>query len=189
MVRYRIGDMVRITSRRNERLGINIPQMVFERRADGLLDFVVIRLSEKQIWQAVEKAGIDYEDWTAYKRPGEATLHLFIELKNGYRAREADIARAVQEQIMKSETDAYSTSQAHDDLADMIDFRVEVSLLPRGAFAGYTASRLAEGADLAHLKPPHINPSEKVLALLRAKPAPVPVGVKARTEAEVTPVP
>ncbi len=58
LVRYRIGDMVRITSLRNEKLGIDIPQMVFERRADDLLDFVVIRLTEKTIWQAIENTGI-----------------------------------------------------------------------------------------------------------------------------------
>ena len=32
----------------------------------------------------------------------------------------------------------------------------------------------AEGADLAQLKPPHINPSDDVLALLGAKPERVP---------------
>jgi hypothetical protein len=31
------------------------------------------------------------------------------------------------------------------------------------------ASRQAEGSDLAHLKPPHINPPEKMLSLLGVK--------------------
>ena len=56
------------------------------------------------------------------------------------------------------------------DLADMIEFRVETRLLPRGAFAAYTAQRQAEGADLAHLKPPHLNPSKTVLTLLTGTP-------------------
>ena len=174
MVRYRVGDMVRITSLRNEKLGIDIPQMVFERRADDLLDFVVIRLTEKMIWQAIENTGIAYEDWTAYKEAGEPLLHLFIELKDGYQGSDADIVPAIYEQIMKSDNDAYTTSAAHDDLADMINFRVEVSWLPRGAFANYTSQRQAEGADLAHLKPPHINPSDKVLSLLLARPEVAP---------------
>ncbi|GAI02544.1 unnamed protein product, partial [marine sediment metagenome] len=38
MVRYRVGDMIRITALRNEKLNIDIPQMVFERRADDLID-------------------------------------------------------------------------------------------------------------------------------------------------------
>jgi len=181
MTRYRIGDMARITSLRNENLGIDIPQMVFERRADGLLDFIVIRLTEKVIWQAIENTSIPYQDWTASKEAGEPVLNLFIELKDSYQASEIEIAGAVYEQIMKSDNDTYSTSQAHGDLADMINFRVRVTLLPPGAFANYTAQRRAEGADLAHLKPPHINPSDKVLSLLLAKPAAVP-RVKAGAE-------
>jgi len=182
MVRYRLGDMVRITSLRNEKLGIDIPQMVFERRADDLLDFSVVRLTEKVIWQAIENTGIAYEDWTAFKKTGEPVLRLFIELEDEYRASEADIARAVHEQIMKSENDNYM-SPVRDDFADMINFRVETTLLPRGAFANYTSQRQAEGADLAHLKPPHINPSDKVLSLLLAKPEAVPE-VKVAAEAE-----
>ena len=183
LVRYRVGDMVRITSLRNEKLGIDIPQMVFERRADDLLDFVVTRLTEKVIWQAIEDADIAYEDWTAFKEAGQPVLHLFIEPKDGYQASEAEIATAVHQQIMKSDNDDYTTSPVHDDLADMIDFRVEVTLLPRGAFANYTSQRQAEGADLAHLKPPHINPSDKVLLLLLAKPKAAPE-VKVGAEAE-----
>ncbi|MFC1995932.1 GH3 auxin-responsive promoter family protein [Chloroflexota bacterium] len=53
MIRYRPGDMVRITSLRNEKLGIDIPQMIFEGRADAIIDFDVIRLTEKVIWQAI----------------------------------------------------------------------------------------------------------------------------------------
>ncbi len=178
LVRYRIGDMIRITSLSNGKLGIKTPQMVFERRADDLLDFVVIRLTEKTLWQAIEDTGIAYADWTALKKPGQSVLGLYIELKDGYQASESDVAQAVYQQIMHSDNDAYTTSAAHDDLADMINFRVEVNLLPLNAFANYTAQRQAEGADLAHLKPPHINPSEKVLSLLKGKPEAVPEELK-----------
>jgi len=154
MVRYRIGDMVRITSLRNEKLGIDTPQMVFERRADDLLDFITLRLTEKTVWQAIEKAGIPYEDWAACKKAGEAALQLFVELKDGCQTSKADVAAAVYEQIMKSDNDAYTKSSAHGDLTNMVDFRVEATLLPHGAFANYTSQRQAEGADLAHLKPP-----------------------------------
>jgi len=180
LVRYRIGDMVRITALRNEKLGIEIPQMVFERRADGLLNFVVIQLTEKLIWQAIERTGIAYEDWTAYKKPGESVLRLLIEPKNGFQGSEVDIAAAVREQIFKSDNGDYTTSGALEDLTDMFDFSVEVTLLSQGAFANYTAQKQAEGADLAHLKPPHLNPSDKVLSLLLGKPEVMPkVQVKA----------
>jgi len=184
MVRYRVGDMIRVTSLRNEKLGIDTPQMVFERRADDLLDFVFIRLTEKTIWQAIENTGVAYEDWTAYKKAGEPVLSLFIELKDGYQVSEADIAAAVREQIINSDNDKDTKSLIRDDFANMIDFKVEINLLPCGAFANYTSQRQAEGVDLAHLKPPHINPSDKVLALLLAKPE-----VKVTAEAEPVVVP
>ena len=170
LVRYRIGDMVRITSLRDERLGIDIPQMVFERRADDLIDFVFIRLTEKTIWQAIENTGIPYYDWIAYKEPGKPVLRLFIELKDGYATNGADVAAAIREQIIILDSDKGTESLIRDDFAEMINFKVDVTLLPRGAFANYTAQRQAEGADLAHLKPPHVNPSDKVLSLLLARP-------------------
>jgi len=169
LVRYRPGDMVRIISLRDEKLGIDIPQMVFERRVDGLLDFFVVRLTEKNIWQTIESTGIAYEDWTAYKDPGELVLKLFIELKNGSRVSEADIARMIYRKLMESDNDE-KASLLDNDFVDAVGFKVQVSLLPPGTFADYTAHMQAEGADLAHLKPPHINPSDKVLSLLLGRP-------------------
>ena len=185
LVRYRPGDIIRITSLRNDRLGIELPQMVFERRTDGLLNFVVIKLTEKQIWQAIEQTGLAYEDWTAYKNPGEPVLHLLIEPRNSYQGSAADMAAAVQEQILNSGNGYHRTSDVLDDWKKSIDFSVDVDLLPRGAFARYTAQRQAEGADLAHLKPPHLNPSDKILALLLGKPE---AAVAAPTGAEREPV-
>ena len=66
----------------------------------------------------------------------------------------------------------------------MIDFRVETTLLPQGTFAKYTAQRQAEGADLAHLKPPHLNPSAEVLSLLHAHPEPAKTKASTETEAD-----
>ena len=187
LVRYRAGDMVRITSLRNEKLGIDIPQMLFERRADDLLDFVFVRLTERTIWQAIEDTQIPYEDWTAYKKAGEPVLSLFIELKNNYQGNEANVMATVREQIIKSDNDKDTKSLIRDDFAAMINFKVEINLLPHGAFANYIAQRQAEGADLAHLKPPHINPSDKVLSLLLAKPEAMPE-IKVAAEAEAVAV-
>jgi hypothetical protein len=166
LVRYRIGDLIRITSLRNEKLGIATPQMVFERRIDGVINFVVVQLTEKQIWQSIEALDIEYVDWTAYKQPGESLLHLFIEPKNGYQGNSAAIAKAIRNRLIKVNNDRKNTTGVLDDLTDMFDFRVEVTLLPAGTYSNFTARRQAEGADLAHLKPPHLNPSEEVLELL-----------------------
>lgn len=171
LTRYRVGDMIKITSLSNEKQGIKTPQMVFERRVDGLLDFFVVRLTEKTIWQAIEKTGIPYEDWTAYKEPGSSVLKVFIEPKNGINLNETDVALAIYKQIMESDSSEHRASLLDKEFIDAVDyFRVDATLLPRGAFANYLAQRQAEGADLAHLKPPHINPSDKVLALLTSKP-------------------
>jgi len=188
LVRYRPGDMIRITSLRNEQLGIDIPQMAFERRADDLLDFVFIRLTEKTIWQAIENTGITYEDWTAFKKEGQPVLSLYIELKNGHQSSEAEIAAAIREQILRSDSQNKDTAALYrDDFATMIDFKVEANVLSPGAFAHFTEQRRAEGADLAHLKPPHINPSQRVLELLTEKPAEV-VRVSSGTTSETAAV-
>ncbi len=179
LVRFRLGDMVRITSLRNDKLEIDIPQMVFERRADDLLDIGFMRLTEKIIWQAIENTGIPYADWVAYKEIADerSVLHIHLELKDGYVASEKGLATAIYEQIKKLD-DGF----IHGDLSSLeriMDFKpLEITLLPEGAFANYIAERRAEGADLAHLKPPHINPSDKVLSLLGTK-------IRTKPEAEV----
>ena len=183
LVRYRPGDMVRITSLRNESLGIDIPQMAFERRADDLLDFVFVRLTEKTVWQAIENTGIAYEDWVAFKKDGQPVLSIYLELQNGYQGSEAEIAATIREQILRSDSQHKGTEALYrDEFATMIDFKVEVNTLSPGAFAHFTEQRRAEGADLAHLKPPHINPSQRVLDLLAEKPEEV-----VRVSLETTP--
>jgi len=185
LVRFRVGDMIKITSRQNEKLGIYTPQMVFHSRVDGLLDFFIVRLTEKTIWQAIENTGIVYEDWTAYKESEKSVLRVLIELKNGSELTETEVAREIYKQIMESDSDEHKMSLTFDDWSSEVNFGVEVTLLSKGAFANYTAQRRAEGADLAHLKPPHINPSEKVLSLLATRPE----EVKIEAEAEPVAVP
>jgi hypothetical protein len=184
LTRYRIGDMVRITSLRNTNLGIDIPQMVFERRVDDLLNFMVVRLTEKEIWQAIESAGIVYENWTAYKVPGEPILRVLIEPKNNYHVNETDMASALQAQFLKSNDGNKTITGVLDDLADMIDFKVEVVLLPHGTYARYTAQKQAIGSDLAHLKPPHVNPSDEALSLLLGETEEIVVVKTAKTGIE-----
>lgn len=182
MIRYRPGDMIRITSLRNEKLGIEIPQMTFARRADDIIDFGVTRLTEKVIWQAIENSGIPYEDWIARKDTGEnMALHLFIELKDGTQATEADVASAVYQKIVEVDDEQNTAAEIRGDFTNFIDFKIEVTLLPVGTFARYIEQRRAEGADLAHLKPPHINPSEEMLTILVTKPEKVEVSTETET--------
>ncbi len=164
MIRYRPGDMVQITALRNEKAGIELPQMVFVGRADDLLDFGVTRLTEKTIWQAIQSTGIPYEDWVASKEVGDKmVLHLFIECKDGCQASEADVKTAVSKQLTNLDSSFVAT---HSDVGSYLEFDLKVTLLSKGAFAHYIAQRRAEGAELAHLKPPHVNPPEKAMSLL-----------------------
>jgi hypothetical protein len=173
MVRYRTGDVIRITSLRNEKLGIDIPQMFFENRVDDVIDIAsFLRLTERVIWQAIENTNIPYADWTARKEivQGRPILHLYLELKDNYIASERGVATAVLEQLRKFDEGTF-----YSGLDGMLDLRpIKVTLLPEGAFANYITQRRAEGADLAHVKPPHINPSDRVLSLLGAKVKAVP---------------
>ncbi len=170
LVRYRIGDMIRITTLRNDRLGIDIPQMIFERRADDLIDLGFMRLTEKVIWQSIENTRIPYRDWTARKEVGEIPrLHLYIELDDNYAASEEDVATAVYEEIKKVDGGLYIYKDL-PSLERLIDFRpIKVTILPAGIFDKYKDQRRSEGMDMAHLKPPHINPTGKVLASLGVK--------------------
>jgi hypothetical protein len=172
-VRYRIGDIIRITSLRNEKLNINIPQMVFHSRADGRIDISGFgRLTEKLIWEAIENSGIPYKDWTARKeaiRDG-TILHLYLELKDDYVASEEAVAATVYGELRKLDN-AYHYNQygAFTDPETMLGMKpIKVTFLPQGAFARYISQRQAEGVDLGTIKPPHINPSDKVLSLLGA---------------------
>jgi hypothetical protein len=170
LVRYRTGDMVRITSLKNDKLKINLPQITFDRRVDDLIDLGFIRLTERIIWQAVENTNIPYKDWVAHKEIGETPrLHLYVELKDNHKASEEEIAAAVYEQIQKNGNGLFVYRELAS-LESLINYKpIRVTLLPQGAFSYYKEQKLAEGAELSQLKPRHINPSDKALSLLLSK--------------------
>jgi len=162
MVRYRNGDMIRITSLRNTQLNIDIPQMEFHSRVDDLIDIAgFTRLTEKIIWQAIERSGVGCKDWTVRKEVKEQQmLHLYLELKeNGYQ-REEDVALNVHQQLKELDKD-WANLESFLGLAPL-----EVTVLPGNAFQAYRLKQQAAGADLAHLRIPHINPSDSMIDFL-----------------------
>jgi hypothetical protein len=191
LTRFRIGDLIRVTSLSNDKLGIRLPQIVFERRADEIIDITGIgKLTERIIWQAIENTRIPYEDWTANKEVinGKPVLHLYIELKDNYIASEQGIVTAIYNELLKLDDEYnYNLYKIYGGTESVLGMKpVEVTLLRQGAFSNYIAQRQAEGAPLGHLKIVHINPSEQALALLMAKPAPVPeveMAIEAKKEA------
>jgi len=161
-VRYRLGHLIKITSLHNEQLNIDIPQMVFLSRVDDQIDIAgFTRLSEKVIWQAIENTGLAYEDWTVRKEvKDEPILHLYIELKKDEYVTAEQVATSVHEELRKLDT-PYAELGAFTGLRPL-----EVTLLPQNVFQLYKETRQAFGADLAQLKPSHINPSDDTIDFL-----------------------
>ncbi len=133
LTRYRMGDMIKIQSLTHEKLGIKIPQMVFERRVDDIIDFAFVRLTEKAMWQVLEKTGVPYEDWVAYKERGEAVLRLLIETKAGNTISENDMSALVHELVTKSESDESKAESPLREISPVPWHSKQESLSCRGA--------------------------------------------------------
>ncbi len=162
-VRYRLGHLVKITALRNERLNINIPQMVFLSRVDDQIDIAgFTRLSEKIIWQAIENSGVHYADWVARKevKREKPVLHLYIELTEDGTGLTEEVSSTIHEELKKLD-EPYAELEAFTGLNPF-----EVTILPCGTFARYKAQQQKAGADLTQLKPPHINPPDETLTTL-----------------------
>ena len=164
-VRYVIGDLIEITSLRNEVLGIDLPQMAFVGRIDGLIDIAgFTRITEKTIWKALEDSGIPYTDWSVRKEEVDESpvMHMYLELTDGEIRDEGEIEKVLHQTLCNLDGDYAS-------LESMLGmFPLTVTILPSGTYGQYMARQEAAGADLAHLKPPHMNPSDAILeALIR----------------------
>jgi hypothetical protein len=158
-LRYRMHDLVRFLSLRDERAGIDLPSMVFAGRSDGLIDLAGFTglMDEPMVWEAIHETGILYEDWVMRKEVGEdgALLRLYIELK------EDTPAGAVRQRVHEK---LKALNPFYADLEAILDVRpLEVVLLPRGTFRAYLMEKQAAGADLAHMKPPHVSPSDEII--------------------------
>jgi len=158
-LRYRVGDLIQIVSLTDEETGINIPQMVFESRADDIIDIAgFARLDEKTVWQAINNIGIRYEDWCIRKeyREGQPVLHLYIELKDSVSPKR--LQRLLHESLKAIDPN-------YNDLDRMLQVRpLRATLLSRGTFECYLQEKRAAGFDLAHLKPPHTSASDTMIS-------------------------
>jgi len=158
-VRYKMDDLIRIVSLRNEKLGVDTPQLVFHSRASELIDLAgFARLTEKAIWQAIENSGVKYTDWTARKEieDKQPVLHLYLELRSEKR-REEEIVGAIHESLKKIDPD-------YDDIEKMLQLKpVRLTVLSPSTFQRYILKQQKEGADLGQLKPRHMNPSDETI--------------------------
>lgn len=170
-VRYRMSDIIEVTGLRNERLDIDLPQITFYARDDGIIDIGgFTRLTEKIIGRAIEGTGLPYNGWTARKEIVNDTplLHVYLELREQNKP-PWEVSYELHRSLRKLDFD-------YAALEDMLHVQpLRVTLLPVGAFRRYMMERVAAGADMAHLKPPQIGaPDEVIQMLLRAEEGTAP---------------
>ncbi len=159
-VRYRIGDLFEVTSIGDNEIGTELPQLKFYSRADDLIDLgSFVKLTERDIWKTIEATGVKYNDWTARKENVEDTtrLHIYIELKH-----DSEIsAEEFHSVLSKCFSDNFNDFK---DLKEMLFVDpLLVTLIPEGSFAAYMKMKMESGADMAHLKPPHMQPPDEIL--------------------------
>ena len=161
-VRYKLGDMVKITAMRNEQLNIDIPQMVYHSRVDDMIDIAgFTRLTETVIWKAIEKTGIAYEDWAARKEiMDKPILHLYLEPRASNHLTADEVATLVHQQLRILDT-PYSELESYLGMKPL-----EVTLVPQGAFSRYMMKQQAAGVELGRVKVSHINPTDDVIDFL-----------------------
>jgi hypothetical protein len=163
LMRYRVGDLINFIALEDKEIGVKLPQFKFYSRADDLIDLgTMVKLTETDIWMGIEKAGIEYVDWTARKEivNADSLLHLYIEMKPGI-ALSADAAALKIKESMAELNEEFS-----DTLKISGEDILQVTLLPEGAFNNYIDMQRKAGADLAHLKPPHMQPRDNIIERL-----------------------
>jgi hypothetical protein len=160
-MRYRTGDFIEIVSLGDEELNIDIPQMQFYARVDGIIDIGgFTRLTEKSVYKAINACDLDVVGWTARKEYYQniPILHVYLESSNGYK--KEDVVQSVHKKL-KEEDAGYA------DLEGMLGIQpLQVTMLQHGAFKNYINTKRQAGADLAHLKPPSVNPKDEEINLL-----------------------
>jgi len=162
-VRYRLGHLIKITSLQDEDAKIFLPQMVFEGRADELIDIASFtRLSEKTITQAIANTGVGIEGWSIRKevKNGNPILALYAEFTKGQDV--TGIALRLHKELKK--VDLF-----YDDLDAMMDIQpIEVIMLQPGTFGSYYTKSQNSGVELSQRQPPRINaPNEVIDNLIR----------------------
>jgi hypothetical protein len=92
------------------------------------------------------------------QRPSDGTpiVEIFIELKQDD-VSGPDLARMIDDQLTAMDNDYKDLKKwTSTDL-------IRINLLKKGTFAAYLQKKQQQGADLAHWKPPHMNPSELIV--------------------------
>jgi len=161
LLRYRLNDVIKVIAMKDEEAGIKLPQIAVQRRIGEIINLGgLCWLDEKTIWQAIVNTGIKYTEWTACKEydQGQSFLRILLELKEERET--SEVEAMVDQQLEIIDTD-------YKDIHSYLSLQpVRVTLLSSGTFQRYREEKVREGADLAHLKPTHVNPPDMVIQRL-----------------------
>ena len=84
-------------------------------------------------------------------------LHLYVEFKEPPKLSDEEILSILDKHFS-------SRFQEYKDIKENLEINpLKFTHLPQGSFNAYIKSKLEAGADLAHLKPPHMRPSPESL--------------------------
>ena len=111
----------------------------------------------------MEESGVSHVDWIALREYGgnALLLQLYIESADDT-VDPASAQRGIHQSLCELD-------QPYADAKEMLGILpLKVAALTPGTFKRYTAVQQERGADLAHLKPPHMNPFDEQLELLLA---------------------
>ena len=160
-IRYRLGHLVRITALKGKDAQVYLHQIVFETRADELIDIAgFTRISEKTIAQGLVNVGFDHEEWTIRKEVNQSRskIHLYIELNNEHSAE--GLASALHDELKHLDS-------GYRDLDTMMEIHpLEVTAPLPGTFKRYYMVAKERGAELHLRKPPRMNASDEVIGYL-----------------------
>ncbi|KAA3645692.1 MAG: GH3 auxin-responsive promoter [Chloroflexi bacterium] len=162
LVRYRMHDIIEFTDLEDKEAGIALPQMQFVGRSADFIDLAGFTglIDEKMVWRSMLETEIDYEEWSIRKESEDSDpiLHLYFEPKE---MMDGDTVKKLFHERLAAHNPFYA------DYADMIGKdAIKVTMLHPGAFMGYMQEMNERGADLAHIKPPHMNASDEIIAML-----------------------
>jgi hypothetical protein len=161
--RYRIKDLFEVVSIGDDEIDSELPQFQLYSRTADLIDLSsMVRLTERDIWSAIENTGIPYQDFVARKEYAnhKANIHLYVEPKPG-KPISVEEARHKISQYLKENLQEYRDSEEILGIDPLV-----LSFLPVGAFRSYVKAQQEAGADLDHIKPPHMNPNDSILERL-----------------------
>lgn len=162
LMRYRTYDLIEFPVLQDEEIGVRLPQMSFVGRTADFIDLAGFTglIDERMVWKAINETGIEYNEWAIRKEThdGDPILRLYMEPKQNV---DRETIRHKVHEALKGVNSFYA------DYESMIEKpALDVTVLTPGTFQAYMMEKQAAGADLSHLKPPHMNASDEVIETL-----------------------